>query len=122
MIDHHKSLAYHPQSNGAIESFNKTLTKGLTKISNIENNDQDDKIPAIVWAYRTTHKISTGKTPSKMVYSQEEVVPLHFKQQALYIIQILRLDTIKAKQERLSQLQKLEEYIINSIHHKEVQK
>ena len=31
-IDHRRSIAYHPQSNGAIEAFNKTLTKGLTKI------------------------------------------------------------------------------------------
>ena len=31
-IDHRWSTAYHPQSNGAIEDFNKTLTKGLTKI------------------------------------------------------------------------------------------
>ena len=27
-IDHRLSTAYHPQSNGAIEAFNKTLTKG----------------------------------------------------------------------------------------------
>ena len=27
LIDHHKSSAYHPQANGAIESFNKTFTK-----------------------------------------------------------------------------------------------
>ena len=31
-IDHRHSIAYHPQSNGEIEAFNKTLTKGLTKI------------------------------------------------------------------------------------------
>jgi transposase InsO family protein len=31
MIDHRKTLAYHPQDNGAIKSFNKTLHKGLTK-------------------------------------------------------------------------------------------
>ena len=39
MIDHHKSLAYHPQANGAIESFNKTFTKGFTKIYNIDKDD-----------------------------------------------------------------------------------
>ena len=32
MIDHHKTSSYHAQDNGAVESFNKTLTKGLTKI------------------------------------------------------------------------------------------
>ena len=39
LIDHHKSSAYHPQVDGAIESFNKTLTKGLTKICNIDKDD-----------------------------------------------------------------------------------
>ena len=39
MIDHHKSLSYHPEVNGPIESFNKTLTKGLTKIYNIDKDD-----------------------------------------------------------------------------------
>ena len=39
LVDHHKSSAYHPRANGTIESFNKTLTKGLTKICNINKYD-----------------------------------------------------------------------------------
>lgn len=70
MIDHHKISSYHPQFNGAIESLNKTLTKGLTKICNIDQNDWDDKIPAILWSYRIEYKISTCQTPFKMVYGQ----------------------------------------------------
>ena len=38
-IDHHQSTSYHPQSNGAIEAFNKTLTRGLTKICNADKDD-----------------------------------------------------------------------------------
>ena len=38
-IDHRRSTAYHPQSNGAIEAFNKTLTRGLTKICNADKDD-----------------------------------------------------------------------------------
>ena len=56
MINHHKSSAYHPKSNGAIESFNKTLIKGLTKKYNIDIENCDDKVPPILWAYRTTYK------------------------------------------------------------------
>lgn len=54
-----------------------------------------------------------------MIYCQELVVYLHFKQQAQKITQVLRLDIRKTK-EILFQLQKLEEGIINSIHHQEV--
>lgn len=122
MIDHHKILTYHPQANGAIESFNKTLTKGLTKICNLDKNDWDDKIPSILWAYRTTNKSYIGKTSFRMVYGQEAVVPLHFKQHTPKITQILKLDLTKAKEDILFQLQKLEEDILNSIHHQEVKK
>ena len=55
-IDHRQSTPYHPQSNGAIEDFNKTLTKGLTKICNTDKDDLDEKIPAVLWAYRTAYK------------------------------------------------------------------
>ena len=77
-IDHRRSTTYHPQSNGAIEAFNKKLTKGLTKICNIDKDEWDEKIPAVLWAYRTIYKCSTDQTPFRLVYGQEVVVPLHF--------------------------------------------
>ena len=70
MIELHKSLTYHPEANGAMKSFNKTLTRGLIKICNIDKNDWDDKVPTILWAYKTTYKISTWQTPSRMDYGQ----------------------------------------------------
>ena len=39
LIDNHRTSAYHPQANGAIEYFNKTLTKGLTKIYSMVKDD-----------------------------------------------------------------------------------
>ena len=55
-----------------------------------------------------------------MVYGQEVVVPLQFREQALEIAQVLQLDTIKATKDILFQLQKLEEDRLVSIHHKEI--
>ena len=122
LIDHHKSSAYHPQANEAIESFNKTLTKGLTKICNIDKDDQDEKIPTVPWAYRTTYKRATNQTPFKLVYGQEAIVPLHFRQNTPKIANILKIDTTNLRDERMFQLQKLEEDRVLALHHQEAQK
>jgi transposase InsO family protein len=56
LIDHRRTMTYHPQENGAVEEFNKTLCKGLNKICSIDKNDWDDKILAILWAYKYFYK------------------------------------------------------------------
>ena len=122
LIDHHKTLAYHPQANRVVESFNKTLTKGLTKICNMDKDDWDDKVPTVLWTYRTTYKRATYQTPFKLVYGQEVVVPLHFRQHTIEIVEVLKLDIGEAKHERIFQLQKLEEDKIIAIQHQEAQK
>jgi transposase InsO family protein len=76
LIDHIKTTTYHPQENGAVESFNKTLHKGLTNICGINNYVWDDKIHAVLWAYRSAFKISTGHTPFNLVYDHEFIIPL----------------------------------------------
>ena len=116
-IDHRRSTTYHPQSNGAIEAFNKTLTKGLTKICNTNKDDWDEKIPAVLWAYRTAYKRSTDQTPFRLVYGQEAVVPLHFRQQTPIVAQLLHIDVEHARKDRLFQLSKLEEHRVMALQH-----
>ena len=90
-IDHRWSTACHPQSNGEIEAFNKTLTKGLIKICNTDKDEWDEKIVVVLWEYRMTYKCSTNQTPFQLVYGQEAVVPLHFRQQTPIIADILHV-------------------------------
>ena len=98
------------------------MTKGLTKICSIDKNDWDDKIPAVLWAYKTTYKRETNQTPFKLVYGQEVVVPLHFRQHTVEIAKVHKLDIGEAKHERLFQLQKLKEDRVIALQHQEVQK
>ena len=105
-----------------MESFNKTLTKGLTKICNVDKDDWDDKVLAVLWAYKIAYKRATNQTPFKLVYGQEGVVPLHFRQHTLEIAEVLKLDIDEVKNERLFQLQKLKEDRIIALQHQEAQK
>ena len=52
-----------------------------------------------------------------MTYGKEFVIPLHFNQYATNIAHVLKLDIVSAKEERMFQLQKLEEDTSIAIQH-----
>jgi hypothetical protein len=45
MIDHKKISPYHPQDNGVVDSFNKIIHKGLTKLCGVDIDDWDTRYP-----------------------------------------------------------------------------
>jgi hypothetical protein len=122
LIDHRKTTTYHPQANEAVKSFNKTLHNGLTKICGINKDDRDDKIPTILWAYRSAYKQSTGQTPFKLVYGQEVVIPLQFWTNSDRVAVVAKFDESKSVNSRMYQLNKLEKERLIAINHQEVQK
>ena len=67
-IQHHRSSAYRPQTNGAIEATNKNIKRILRKMVEI-SQDWSEKLPFALWAYRTSFCTSIGATPYSLVSS-----------------------------------------------------
>src|SRR5436190_19747975 len=74
-IKHKLSSPYHPQTNGLVERFNKTLCESLAKVSRKED-EWDEHIESVLFAYRTTRHNTTKKTPFFMVYGREAILPI----------------------------------------------
>ena len=62
------TTAYHPQCDGAVERFNRTLKTSLRKHAARFGCQWDNFLPGILWAYRNTPHTSTGEKPSFLLY------------------------------------------------------
>lgn len=74
LIKHKFSSPYHPQTNGMVERFNRTLCESLAKVKGTD--DWDIYIPAVLLAYRTKRHATTGYTPFQLIYGRRATLPV----------------------------------------------
>jgi transposase InsO family protein len=75
LIQHHENIPYHPQANGSVEAFNNILERGLMKVCCTNKEDLDDRVPTVLWVYRTITKKLHKYTPFQLFYGKEFMVP-----------------------------------------------
>nr|XP_009785696.1 PREDICTED: uncharacterized protein LOC104233934 [Nicotiana sylvestris] len=68
------SMPYHPVGNGQAKSTNKVIINNLKKRLEESKGNWSEVLPGVLWAYRTTTKISTGETPFSLVYGAEALI------------------------------------------------
>ncbi|TKJ32064.1 MAG: hypothetical protein CEE38_23710, partial [Planctomycetes bacterium B3_Pla] len=71
-----RTTAFHPQSDGFIERFNRTLQQMLALYTNNSQTDWDQVLPIVMAAYRATPQDTTGQSPNLLMMGREILMPL----------------------------------------------
>ena len=69
------TTVYHPQGDGLVERFNRTLTEMLSKTVEKSGKDWDEKIPYVLFTYRTSAQESTQESPFFLLYGRDPNLP-----------------------------------------------
>ena len=108
-IKHIMRLAYHPQTNGQAEISNREIKKILEKTVSSSIRYWSLNLDDALWAYITAYKTPIGMSSYKIVFSKSRHLPLELEYKAMWAIKKLNFDFKVAKEERLLQLNELEE-------------
>ena len=85
------------------------IKKILEKTANISKKDWSIKLDDALWAYRTPYKNPIGMSPYRIVFGKPCHFPLKLEYKTMWAIKKLNCDFQAAKEEKLLQLNELEE-------------
>lgn len=74
-----QTSAYHPQSNGRVERFHRTINTMLSNYVRKDGTDWDKWLPLALMAYNATPHSATGYTPNYLVFGREIPKPSPFR-------------------------------------------
>jgi len=79
------SVAY-PQANGQAKVSNRTILYGLRTRLEGAKGTWVNELPLILWAYRTTSRVTTGETPFNLVYGMEALIPIEISAKSPWLM------------------------------------
>ncbi|CAF2061710.1 unnamed protein product [Rotaria magnacalcarata] len=75
--NHIYSTPYHPQTNGVVERFNATFVPQISKLQDTQNNNWDEFLQAVVFAYNTGAHKTTKFSPYELLYGRSPRLPIY---------------------------------------------
>ncbi|XP_076838708.1 retrovirus-related Pol polyprotein from transposon 412 isoform X1 [Brachyhypopomus gauderio] len=71
-----RTTPLHPQGDGLVERFNRTLATQLAMVTSRHQRDWDVRLPAVLLACRSAVQESTGFTPACLMFGRELRTPI----------------------------------------------
>eukprot|EP00731_Ephydatia_muelleri_P007513 Em0003g1761a len=84
-----RTTPYHPQSDGLVERFNRTLLEMLSTTV-ADEHDWDLSLPTLLLAYRTSVQETTGITPFQLMFGRNPRLP----EDILYSLPVASHDSV----------------------------
>ena len=70
-----RTTPYHPESDGLVERFNRTLIDMLSMAVSDNERDWDLQLSTLLFAYRTSKHETTGTTPFFLMFGRDPWLP-----------------------------------------------
>ena len=71
-----RTTLLHPQSDGLVERYNRTLTTQLAMYVDEHQRDWDEHVPLLLLAYRSAIQESTKASPASLMFGRELRLPI----------------------------------------------
>ena len=71
-----KTSPYHPECDGLTERFNRSLKTMLSCFVNDHQNNWDELLPYLAYAYNTSTHATTNHTPYEILFGRQPKIPL----------------------------------------------
>lgn len=75
-IEKTRTTPYHPQSDGMVERFNRTLCTMLSTLIGKNQRNWDTLLPYVMMAYRSSAHETVGMSPNVVMLGRETTTPL----------------------------------------------
>nr|GEW82860.1 reverse transcriptase domain-containing protein [Tanacetum cinerariifolium] len=106
-VIHRLATAYHPQTSGQVEVFNRGLKRIFETMVGENHASWSNKLDDALWEFRTAFKTPIGCTPYKLVYGKSCHLPIELEHKVYWALKHVNFDLKTAGDHRKVQLNEL---------------